>query len=279
MKGKIQASVAILTYNNEGTIKRCLESVKDFAEIIVCDGGSTDQTRTIVESYDAKVIDQDAQFKNPNGSIANFSGIRNQTLDAASHEWFLFVDSDEHLSQELVEEIRNIVEAPLREDSPLAYWMPRKWVYLNKTVACSTTYPSHQMRFFHKAGVNHFIKSVHERIEVKPTTKTAYLKNHELVPFESSKDAWKKKLNYYLDIEAERQKEQSLAGWIRFTLFNTCKLTILYGLRFVRMALFCRGHKMPFWYETMQYWYHWNLALKTGRKFLPATRTRTLSSE
>ena len=43
---RIPCTVGIITHNNEATIERALESVKEFAEIIVCDGASTEKTPT-----------------------------------------------------------------------------------------------------------------------------------------------------------------------------------------------------------------------------------------
>ncbi len=53
---KIKCTVAVLTKNNEATLKRALESSKDFAEIIVVDGGSTDRTLDIARAYGLSLI-------------------------------------------------------------------------------------------------------------------------------------------------------------------------------------------------------------------------------
>lgn len=263
---KTPVSVGILTFNSEKGIDKALQSVSDFDEIIICDGGSSDNTLQIAEEYGAVVIPQDKKYKNPNGSIADFSGVRNQMLEKARHNWFLFIDSDEYLSKESVEEIQNIVTSE-SEDKSLAYWLPRKRVYKGEVVECTTTYPSYQMRFFNKKGVTHFIKEVHERIALKSGTETRYLKEVEYVPFEYDKEAWRKKLNYYLEIEKKRDTESNLLRWLRYRLVSTVKLTLLYGIRFIRL-FFCDGQKMPLWYETMQFWYHWKLLFITGKKFI-----------
>lgn len=266
MEHTLPATVGILTYNSGKTLERCLRSVQNFDDIIICDGGSTDETIAIAKKYGARIIEQDNAHKKNDGTIADFSGVRNQMLKAAEHEWFFFVDSDEYISDELNREIKAIVES--RNPKVSAYWVPRMRVYNDQVVDCSTTYPNYQMRLFHKSVVTGFIKAVHERIQLKPGVKTAKTTQVQYVPFEYTREEWKAKLNYYISIEIERHKEQKLFTWVRYTFFNTCKLHVLYALRLVRLSLFCKGHKMPLWYETMQFWYHRTLAWQTFKKYL-----------
>ena len=49
-------SVVIHTYNNEAIIRDCLESVKDFDEIVICDMYSTDKTLEIAQEYGCKIV-------------------------------------------------------------------------------------------------------------------------------------------------------------------------------------------------------------------------------
>ena len=149
MEQKIPVSVGVLTFNSGKVLERCLESVKDFGQIIICDGGSTDDTLAIAKRFGATIIEQSDQFKNPNNTIADFSGVRNQMLDCSKFDWFLFVDSDEYLSEESRDEIAEIVTDANTTHG--AYWLPRKRVYEDKVVECTTTYPSYQMRFLNGA--------------------------------------------------------------------------------------------------------------------------------
>ena len=52
----MKISVAINTYNSEKTLRACLDSVKDFDEILVCDMYSEDRTLEIAEEYGAKIF-------------------------------------------------------------------------------------------------------------------------------------------------------------------------------------------------------------------------------
>ena len=53
----ITLSSAIITFNEERNIARCLDSLKGIAdEIVVVDSGSTDRTKEICNSYGVKFI-------------------------------------------------------------------------------------------------------------------------------------------------------------------------------------------------------------------------------
>jgi glycosyltransferase involved in cell wall biosynthesis len=164
---KIPASVGILTFNSGKVLERALESVKDFDDIVICDGGSTDETLAIARTYGARIIQQSDTFKNPNGTLSDFGGVRQQCLNAAMHDWFLYIDSDETISDGLREDIRRITSNPhdhAQASRPLVYRVPIG-IMLNGTyVQYSSNYPGYQYRFFSRKSGAHFIKPVHERI-------------------------------------------------------------------------------------------------------------------
>ncbi|MBI4066281.1 glycosyltransferase [Candidatus Gottesmanbacteria bacterium] len=56
----MKLSVAIATYNEERKLGACLASVSSWAdEIVVVDGGSTDQTLEIAKKYKARIVRTD----------------------------------------------------------------------------------------------------------------------------------------------------------------------------------------------------------------------------
>ncbi len=159
---KIPASVGILTFNSGTTLRRALESVKEFDDIVICDGGSSDDTLAIAQEFGAQVIAQDAQFKNQSGSLKDYAGVRNQLLAAAKHDWFLYIDSDETISDGLREEIKIAVG---ESDGALVYRVPIGIMMDGRYIKYSSNYPGYQHRFFNKRSGAHFIRPVHERIE------------------------------------------------------------------------------------------------------------------
>src|SRR3989338_3337245 len=108
---KIPCTVGILTLNCAELLKKCLESVKDFAEVIVMDGNSTDGTLEVARQFGCRI---ERQFSNTetNQVIADFSEVRNRLLKMASYDWYLSLDSDESASPELASEVRKIIQEP-----------------------------------------------------------------------------------------------------------------------------------------------------------------------
>ncbi len=257
---KIKCSVGILTFNSATSLRKCLESVKDFDDIIICDGGSSDETLAIASEYSCKIITQDPQFKNSDNTIADFSGVRNQLLDASAYDWFMYIDSDEYISPLLAEEIRGVVEK--NSAKPAIFDVPRKYVIDGRIIDCATTYPNYQTRFFNKKATNGFIKSIHEKIQPKDSYITVKLKNYEYVPLESL-PSLKEKWSGYLAIELRKDGEESFATWVSSGLIYHLAVSALYFFRYIKITLFCKGNKMPLPYEMLRLWYNFEV-IKVG---------------
>lgn len=256
----IPCTIAVLTYNNEQTLERCLSSVRDVAEILVCDGGSTDATLTIAAAHGARILSQDMSYKDAAGKIIDFAGVRNQTLHAATYDWFFFLDSDEYLDSAIVDEIRAVVA----KDTPGAYYVPRLYVVDGETITCASTYPSQQMRFFHRSVVTEFKKSIHERIVLRPGIEAKRLTCAMYVPLERDATALKEKWRRYLALEDARRGTWSFIAWCTFAVHESA-VGLLYAYRIVRNQLFCRGTRMPLSIEWARLWYQYEMIRRAAR--------------
>ncbi len=92
---KIRISQCMIVKNEEKYLEDCLKAMSPIreavpSELIVVDTGSTDRTVEIAEQY----ADQVLHFE----WCDDFSAARNVSLEAASGEWFLYLDGDEILS-------------------------------------------------------------------------------------------------------------------------------------------------------------------------------------
>jgi len=85
----MKLSIVMIVKNESSCLERCLKSVKDADEIIVCDTGSKDNTIEIAKKY-AKVFD-DYKWED------SFCKARNHALSKATGDWVLSIDADEVL--------------------------------------------------------------------------------------------------------------------------------------------------------------------------------------
>jgi tetratricopeptide (TPR) repeat protein len=101
-------SLCMIVKDEEEMLPGCLDAVASAVdEIIVVDTGSSDRTVEIAESFAATVL----HFP-WNGS---FSDARNAGLDAATGDWLLYLDADEHLVPEDAPKIRELLGRTWRE--------------------------------------------------------------------------------------------------------------------------------------------------------------------
>ncbi len=263
---KIPCSVEILTRNSARTIARCLESVAEFDNVIVLDGGSTDQTREIAEYFGARVLDQQDQ-QGRDQPITDFSAVRNRGLQAARHEWFLYLDSDEYLSPESVREIRSLVASVL--PSAFVWRMPRMYVHGGRVISCSLGYPNTQTRFFHRSHVREFIKAVHERIDAGPEETIATLRHPTYVPLASVGEL-RKKAKQYLAMEDLRMTGLSRKVIAR-KIWHTALVLVRNAIH-VRKVIVCRGRRLPFIYEWLRFEYHLKLLALLVRRLVTGRR-------
>lgn len=97
-------SCGILTYNETHNIKRCLESLVNFDEIIILDSFSTDTTIEIIKNHfkDCKIIRQKW--------INDFSYHRNLIINEAKSDWIFYIDSDNWIEEEYGFKLKRIAK-------------------------------------------------------------------------------------------------------------------------------------------------------------------------
>ncbi|MFC7442926.1 glycosyltransferase [Laceyella putida] len=89
----ITVSLCMIVKNEEETIARCLESVKNLVdEIIIVDTGSTDKTKEIVSQFTDRIIDFTW--------IDDFSAARNFSFQHATMDYIFWLDADDVLLED-----------------------------------------------------------------------------------------------------------------------------------------------------------------------------------
>ena len=132
-------SVYMITYNNERTVRKALESLTWADEIVVVDSFSDDKTVEICRMFTDKV------------SQRKWPGFRDQYQHAAeltSHPWVLFVDADEEIPPELAQEIRRVVGG--NGDGADGFIVYRRTYYLGRWIRYGGWYPDCEIRLYRR---------------------------------------------------------------------------------------------------------------------------------
>lgn len=248
---KIPVSVGILTLNAERFLSDALKSVAQFDDVYICDGNSTDGTRDIARAHGVRV-ERQFDTQEVNRSVTNFGEIFNRTMSFAKHEWYLRIDVDERITPKLAEEIREIATNP--NPQPRVYKIPRLYVWRDKVIKDSITYPNNQVRFFHRDAVKGFEKITHERLVPKDREVVAVTKHPMLVHL---LDEYFTEARIMRALEWDRlqyEKYLTFGTWLH-GLAHTIYVMLLFGVRFLRVHLLSHGHKLPFAYDWWRYRY------------------------
>ncbi|OGM74688.1 hypothetical protein A2382_01150 [Candidatus Woesebacteria bacterium RIFOXYB1_FULL_38_16] len=210
----------VLSQNEEKQIKKCLESITWCDEVIVIDDYSNDNTQKIAEGLGARV------FKRKLGG--DFSGQRNFALRQARHDWVLFVDADEIVSDELKREIIKVY-AKTRLDG---FYIKRIMVF-NGKVLCGGEWSNQWILRLARRESGKWIRAVHEFWEIENTGKLGSVIYHEV---NDALSLWIQKIGSYAKVHAQENRAQAKKANLR-------KLVLFPILKFFHNFIFLRGFR------------------------------------
>ena len=105
----MKISVIVPVYNVENYLEKCLNSLVNQTlqeiEILVINDGSTDDSQKIIDVFQNKFPEKIKAFIKENGGL---SDARNFGIDRANGEFFAFVDSDDSVSEKMMEEMYDL---------------------------------------------------------------------------------------------------------------------------------------------------------------------------
>lgn len=154
-------SAVIITKNEEKNIAACIASLSFVDEIIVVDAESTDATREIATQSGAKVITQ---------PFLGYGEQKNVGIDATQHDWLLFLDADERISDALREEIQHVTTS---QSSPV-YWITIEDIFLGKNLKHLV---GHNPRLVRKGAARWNKNPVHEQLVYTDSGQTVRYKD------------------------------------------------------------------------------------------------------
>lgn len=240
-------SIIIATYNAAETLKTCLESIvpqlTDQTELIIIDGGSIDDTNSIIDSYGDKISIHISETDNGIYDAWN-KGVR-----LSNGEWIMFIGADDRLKPYAVNtylnKIKNIPDKCLliscKRDM---YSLDGKFI---RTVGCLWEWPSclkgmpishpgalHRKKLFDEVGlfnISYRISGDYELLMRKAKTLNAeFIDVVNIDVYEGGiSDSYKAIKEYYKTLKNSKLISKTLA--VRMYLVMYIKYTIKSFLR------------------------------------------------
>lgn len=233
---EIRLSSIIIAKDEELNIKRCLNSLMGVIDdiVIIIDSRTTDNTFKLVSEYPG-INCEILEWK-------GFAETKNYALTKTKHDWVLWIDADEELTEDLKSEL-----TLFKKSVPqfTAYSVARRAFFLGKWIKHSGWYPSKVVRLFNKSSANFNNKSVHEGLVINGTIGS--LKNDLNHFTDPTIKHYFSKFNNYTSLAANelfsKGKKSSLSDFLIRPLFLFVKMYIfrlgfLDGLHGLILALF-----------------------------------------
>ena len=152
-------SVCMLVKNEADRLVKSLPPLSIFEEILVYDSGSTDESINLCKKYNSKVIQ---------GEWLGFSETRKKLFTHASQPWIFWLDADEVVTTELLNEFRAInFESPRCE----GFELNRKVFFESQWINHGEWFPDWNVRIFRSDRWEMINRDVHEGIILKGNSK------------------------------------------------------------------------------------------------------------
>lgn len=152
---RARLTVVVLTKNAAHLLEPCLASVAFADERLVLDSGSSDGTIELAERLGARVV-VERQWR-------GFGPQRQYAQSLVSHEWILWLDSDEVVSPAL----RASIEQVLANPEPRYAWQANRLSdFFGRYIRHCGWYPDWVVRLHHRDHYRYNAAMVHEAIEV-----------------------------------------------------------------------------------------------------------------
>jgi len=207
--GAPRLSVIIITQNEAHLLGECLASVAFADEIIIVDGGSTDETQALCREFAA----QQQQRGGPQVRLfvrpwPGFAAQKQFAFEQARGEWILSLDSDERITPALAAEIQSVLQDPTAADG---YYLPRLSTFLGKFMRHGGWYPGYQLRLFRAARARLINTHAHEGFEVTGTR--AHLQHDMLHYTHRTLEESLARMNRYSSLEALDRAGRRVHWW------------------------------------------------------------------
>ncbi len=219
----------IICKNEEGNIRRCLESVTWCDEIVVVDSGSSDSTIEICKEFTSSIYSRAWEGYGPQKNFA---------LSKCHSEWVLNLDADEEVSEELRDSIVQIIGDQSNGEIS-GYFFLRVVRFLDRWWYAGDWYPEYRLRLGKRGLFRWTTEPVHERavIEGRSRRIAKPLFHYTYTGLEHQIN----RINNYSTLTSSYKGTQYALNSLSFRLWLIGTIIIRPLLRFIRFYLIRGG--------------------------------------
>jgi glycosyltransferase involved in cell wall biosynthesis len=204
---RIGMSVVVIARNESANIERCVSALRGFAEVVVVDDHSTDDTAAIAARLGARVVTH---------KFESFARQRNWALaeTGLQFEWVLMLDADEVMTEPLERELAGFLRRDLT--GVVGARMCRKTLFLGTWLKYSDGFPVWIVRLVRRFRFQ-FEDSGHGEVPVPAVDGTLFEIREPFLHFPFSKGIsdWVERHNRYSTREAEKELAEGIAvRWV-----------------------------------------------------------------
>ncbi|HEY5498880.1 MAG TPA: glycosyltransferase family 2 protein [Bacteroidales bacterium] len=152
----IPLAVAIITKNEEGNIRSCLQSISFAGQIVLVDSGSADATLKIAEEFGCEIYSEAWHGFGPQKQLA---------IEKCRLPWILVLDADERIPPGTADIIKKIVTDS--NGNVAGFSFPRKNYFQGRWIKHAGWWPDRIIRLFRKEAGRITTAMVHESVEVQ----------------------------------------------------------------------------------------------------------------
>ena len=201
----LSISAVVLSHNEAANLPRCLRALRDCAETVVVDDGSTDDSPRIAAAAGARVVVH---------PFASFADQRNWAMDQTGlrHDWVLHLDADEVVPPELLAEIRRRLPAL---GTGAVGQLARKVMLGDQWLKHSADYPVYVPRLVNRRGPRFVMRGHGETLVAAPGAAVYF--DEPLLHYNFSKGwaEWRARHLRYAAAEAARLRSGAGGGFWR----------------------------------------------------------------
>lgn len=220
----MKITTTIIAFDEEDKIDKVIGSARKASDeiVVVVDSRSTDKTASRAAELGAKVYVRD---------FDNFSAQKNFVTSKASGDWILSLDADEEITDELAQEIKQVVS----ENKYDGFLIPRRNFILGREIKQTRWAPDKHIWLW-KKGKGRWQGRIHEELIV--SGKIGELKNAKIHNSYKTISEFLDMVNSYTEFEAE----EKIRKGEKFNLIKAfCEPVYVFLLRYIYKKGFLDG--------------------------------------